>query len=59
MDPELLEILACPLCKGGLEYQADKRRLLCRGERLAYPITEDGIPVLLAQEAVLLADDDG
>ena len=58
MDPNFLAILVCPICKGALTYQADKRRLLCRAERLAFPISEDDIPILLAEEAVPFSDDD-
>ena len=58
MDPEFLAILACPICKGKLEHQPDKQRFVCRAEHIAFPITEDGIPVLLAEEATPLKEDD-
>lgn len=48
MDKRLLEILACPLCKGKLLMK--KQELICRFDRLAFPIRED-IPVMLEQEA--------
>jgi uncharacterized protein YbaR (Trm112 family) len=38
------------VCKAPLEYRKAKQELVCRAERLAYPI-RDGIPVLLAAEA--------
>lgn len=50
MDKALLEILACPLCKGKLEYDKSKQELICRFDKLAYPV-RDGIPVLLENEA--------
>ena len=50
MDPKLLEILVCPLCKGPLVYLKDKQELLCKPDRLAYPIRDD-IPVMLEDEA--------
>lgn len=50
MDPRLLEILVCPSCKGPLEWRAASAELVCRGERLAFPV-RDGIPVLLEDEA--------
>lgn len=56
MDSEFLRILACPACKGKLEYQAEKRRFICRAERLVFPVSEDGIPVLLAEESAPLPD---
>ena len=50
VDPKLLEILVCPLTKGRLEYDAEKRELISRGAKLAYPI-RDGIPIMLPEEA--------
>ena len=48
VDPRLLEILVCPLCKGKLAFV--RNELICKGDRLAYPI-KDGIPVMLEEEA--------
>jgi len=53
MDPKLLEILVCPLCKGPLVRQKDE--LICKADRLAFPI-RDGIPVMLEEEARRLAE---
>ena len=50
MDNKLLDILACPVCKGKLLYNKDQQELICRADRLAYPIKE-GIPVMLEEEA--------
>jgi len=50
MDPKLLEILACPVCKGTLIYDKKSDELLCRLDKLAYPIRE-GIPVMLVDQA--------
>lgn len=50
MDPKLLEILVCPLCKGPLTYDKAAGELICRADRLAFPI-RDGIPVMLEEEA--------
>ncbi|AWB67452.1 hypothetical protein C2869_13820 [Saccharobesus litoralis] len=49
-DKKLLEILACPVCKGKLEYDADKNELVSKAVNLAYPVL-DGIPVLIESEA--------
>jgi uncharacterized protein len=57
MDTRLLEILACPICKGPLQYRRDQQLLLCRLDRLAYPIRDD-VPVMLEEEARQLASDD-
>jgi uncharacterized protein YbaR (Trm112 family) len=50
MDPKLLEILVCPLCKGPLAWRKDERELVCKADRLAYPVKND-IPVMLEDEA--------
>jgi uncharacterized protein YbaR (Trm112 family) len=50
MDKKLLEILACPICKGRLEFEKSKQLLICKYDRLAYPI-RNGIPILLEEEA--------
>lgn len=57
MDARLLEILACPVCKGTLQFRRDSQLLVCRLDRLAYPI-RDGVPVMLEEEARQLAADD-
>jgi len=57
LDRKLLDILACPLCKGPLTWHPDVEQLVCRAERLAYPV-RDGIPVMLEEEARKLAADD-
>lgn len=55
MDPKLLEILVCPVCKGQLKYQKAAQELECQPCRLAYPI-RDGIPVMLEDEARQISD---
>lgn len=57
MDKKLLDILVCPLCKGPLLYKKDKQELICKADRLAYPIRDD-IPVMLEDEARQLAPDE-
>jgi hypothetical protein len=57
MDKKLLYILACPVCKGPLVYDKAKQELICKGDRLAYPI-RDNIPVMLEDEARELAPDE-
>ncbi len=57
MDVPLLDILACPVCKGALQRLPATDELLCRVDRLAYPV-RDGIPVMLPDEARHLASDD-
>jgi uncharacterized protein YbaR (Trm112 family) len=50
MNPRLLDVLVCPLCKGPLIYRKATAELVCSPCRLAYPI-RDGIPVMLEDEA--------
>ena len=50
MDKKLLDILRCPVCKGVLFYDKAAAELICRADRLAYPI-RDHIPVMLEEEA--------
>ena len=57
MDSKLLDILACPVCKGPLQWHRDIPSLVCRADRLAYPV-RDGIPVMLEEEATRLGADD-
>lgn len=57
MDKKLLDILVCPICKGKLIYKKSQQELVCKVDRLAFPI-RDGIPVMLEQEARQLAPDE-
>lgn len=57
MDKRLLDILVCPLCKGPLYYDRSAQELICRPDRLAYPIRDD-VPVMLEEEARPLAPDE-
>ena len=58
MDKKLLDILACPVCKGPLIYRKENNELVCKADRLAYPVRDD-IPVMLEEEARLIpADED-
>jgi uncharacterized protein YbaR (Trm112 family) len=50
MDAKLLDLLVCPICKGPLVYRKAEQELVCKADRLAYPIRE-GIPVMLEEEA--------
>ncbi len=50
MDTRLLDILVCPICKGPLVYRKPEKELVCKADRLAFPIRDD-IPVMLEEEA--------
>jgi uncharacterized protein len=57
LDNKLLDILACPLCKGPLQWHREPQLLVCRADRLAFPV-RDEIPVMLEEEARVLPSDD-
>lgn len=57
INPELLEILACPLCKADVVLTADGRGLRCAACSRIFPIRDD-IPVMLIDEAVIEAPED-
>jgi uncharacterized protein len=57
VDKKLLDILVCPICKGPLHYDKGAEELICRVDRLAYPVRDD-IPVMLEDEARTLAPDE-
>jgi uncharacterized protein YbaR (Trm112 family) len=57
IDPELLDILVCPVTKAPLILDRDNDELLCKASALAYPIRDD-IPVLLEEEARQMNDDE-
>ncbi len=57
MDTKLLDILACPVCKGPLQYSRSQQVLVCRADRLAFPIRDD-IPVMLEEDARRLVPQD-
>ena len=50
IDSRLLEILVCPVTRGRLTYDRERRELVSEGARLAYPIRE-GVPIMLPEEA--------
>jgi uncharacterized protein YbaR (Trm112 family) len=58
IDKKLLDILVCPICKRDLDYQEDVQELICRLDKLAYPIRDD-IPIMLPTEARQLRDSEG
>ena len=51
ISKDLLDILACPVCKSGLS-ETESGELKCSGCGRIYPI-RDGIPILLAEESKL------
>mgnify|MGYP000471402624 CR=1 FL=1 len=53
-DKKLLDIVACSVCKGKLEFDKEGQQLICKFDKIAYPIN-DGIPVLLENRAIPLS----
>ena len=50
VDSRLIDILVCPICKRPLDYDKKAQELICRPDKLAYPI-RDGIPIMWPDEA--------
>ena len=50
LDKELLDVLACPKCKGEVKYLEEKGIIVCENCRVYYEVRE-GIPVMLPDEA--------
>ncbi len=57
MDSKLLDLLVCPICKGPLVYRKSVQELICKADRLAFPIRDD-IPAMLESEARVLPADE-
>ncbi len=53
---ELLDILACPKCKGDIVYDEERDRLICHNCKIYYEI-KDGIPIMLIEEAKPLEEE--
>lgn len=57
LKKELLEVIACPKCKGDLVYCPKRNELRCYNCKLVYRVEED-IPILLVEEAKPLKEDE-
>ena len=57
VDKKLLDILVCPICKGPLRYDRARSELVCKADRLAYPIRDD-IPVMLEDQARQISEEE-
>jgi len=57
MEKKILEIIVCPLCKGKLDYDRIANELICRFDKLAYPVV-DGIPIMVVEKARDLQNND-
>ncbi|MEI8054906.1 MAG: Trm112 family protein [bacterium] len=50
LNSKILDVIACPICKGKLHYDKTAQELICNFDKLAYPI-EDGVPIMIADKA--------
>lgn len=57
IDVKLLDIIACPVCKGKLSFKKETNELICKFDHLAYPVIDD-IPALLRVRARTLSLDE-
>ncbi|EKF74607.1 hypothetical protein A11A3_07303 [Alcanivorax hongdengensis A-11-3] len=57
IDPNLLDILVCPVSKAPLIYDEKAGELKCKASGLAYPV-RDGIPVMLEEQARTMTDEE-
>lgn len=55
LQPELLELLVCPITKGSLKYNKEQNELVSKSARLAYPVV-NGFPVLTQEQARQLTE---
>lgn len=51
LGKEILEILACPKCKGPIKYNKKENKLICEKCRLKFPILKGDIPDMLIEDA--------
>lgn len=57
MDPQVLAVLLCPVTRTPLRWDAGRGALVSEAAGLAYPV-RDGVPILLAREAMPLHQDE-
>ena len=55
LNSELIEVLACPKCKGGIRVSEDEKQIICDECKLVYRV-DDEIPVMLIDEAKQVQD---
>ncbi len=55
MDAQIVDILVCPACKGPLEKRLHDGALVCKTDRLAFPVRQ-GVAILLINQAETFED---
>ena len=53
LNPKILDVIACPICKGKLHYDKSAHELICNLDRLAFPV-RNGVPIMVEKEARVL-----
>lgn len=53
MDKSVLNVLVCPVCRSKLHLDKENKVLICKADKLSFPIRE-GIPVMIVEEATKL-----
>jgi uncharacterized protein YbaR (Trm112 family) len=50
LNHKVFDVIACPICKGKLQYDKNQQFLICKFNKLSFPI-KNGVPIMLAKEA--------
>ncbi|EKD46125.1 MAG: hypothetical protein ACD_69C00003G0002 [uncultured bacterium] len=50
LNPKILDVIACPICKGKLHYDKQGQVLICKFHKLSFPI-KNGVPIMQIQQA--------
>ncbi len=56
IDSKLLDVLACPACRGDVEYDVKNEKLICTECKKVYPVV-NGIPVMLVEKSEIASED--
>jgi uncharacterized protein len=54
LNTKILDVIACPICKGKLHYAKDEQLLICNLDKLAFSI-KAGVPIMLVEQAIPIA----
>jgi len=49
-NSKILDVIACPICKGKLHYDKTAQELICNFDKVAYPI-KNGVPIMIVDQA--------
>lgn len=57
LNLKILDVIACPICKGKLDYDKNTQTLICKFNKLSFPI-KNGVPILLVEQAKPMAQNE-